>query len=184
MKPTEKLSKEHEAILTLTGVLTRLADRLETGAPVDPNDIDRTLDFIHVFAQKSHRTKEEDYLFPALAKAGLDQDHGPIDMMLAEHAASRTSAEAMARAVPGLRTGDEHAAAAFAAAARRYGDVVAVHMAKEDRILYPLANSRLTADAQAALEKNFAEVEEAAVGGGLREEYCRLLNRLERTYLI
>jgi len=184
MKATEKLSKEHQAILTLIGILARLADRLEAGAPVDPNDIERTVDFIRVFAQKSHRTKEEDFLFPALERTVLDHDHGPIAMMLAEHAASRTSAEAMARAVPGIRTGDEHAAASFVVAARRYGDVLAVHMAKEDQILYPLANARLTAEDQAALEKSFAEVEESAVGGGRREEYRRLLNRLERTYVI
>jgi hemerythrin-like domain-containing protein len=183
MKPTEKLSKEHQSILTLTGILARLADRLETGAPVDPADIERTLEFIRVVAQRCHRAKEEDFLFPALEKAGLERG-GPIAMMLAEHAATRTSAEAMAESLPGVRSGDEPAVVAFAAAARRYRDVLAIHIAKEDRILYPLADSRLTPEDQAALERSFDEIEESVVGAGLEEEYRRLLNRLERTYVI
>jgi hemerythrin-like domain-containing protein len=183
MKPTEKLSQEHRSILVLTGILARLADRLETGVPVDPADIERTLDFIRVVAQRSHRAKEEDCLFPALERAGLEHS-GPIEMMLAEHAATRTSAEAMARSLPGVRNGDEPAVAAFAAAARRYRDVLALHIAKEDRILYPLANSRLTPEEQASLERGFAEIEKSAVGGGREEEFRHLLSRLERTYVI
>jgi len=184
MKPTEELSKEHEAILRMIGILAQVADRLETGAPVDPNDLDQAVDFIRVFADRCHHGKEEGHLFPALEKAGVPRAGGPIGVMLAEHTAGRVHVGTMARAIPGLRAGDEHAAAAFAGGARRYGDLLAQHIAKEDRVLFPMADARLGEAEQAALEKSFAEVEETVVGGGGHEEYCRLLERLAKAYPI
>lgn len=184
MKPTEELSKEHEAILRLIGVLTEIAGRLETGMPVDPDDLDQSLEFIRVFADKCHHAKEEGLLFPEMEKAGVPRDRGPLGVMLAEHELGRKHVEAMARAIPGIRTGDEHAAAAFAAAARGYGDVLVQHIAKEDRVLYPMADARLTEDQQAALEKGFAEIEETLIGGGRHGEFHRLLDRLEKAYPI
>jgi hemerythrin-like domain-containing protein len=184
MKPTEELSKEHEAILSMIGILARIADRLQTGAPVDADDLDGAVGFLRVFADKCHHAKEEGLLFPAMEIAGIPRERGPIGVMLAEHLEGRRQVEAMAKAVPGIRRGDEHAAAAFAAAARSYGDILAQHIAKEDRVLYPMADARLTGAQQAELEKGFAEVEKAIVGGGRHEEYERLLKRLEKSYPI
>jgi hemerythrin-like domain-containing protein len=182
MIPTEELTKEHESILKMIGILLRIADRLETGEPVEPDDADQAVEFIRVFADKCHHGKEEGQLFPELEKAGLPHDRGPVAVMLAEHDEGRRYVEAMSRAVPGLRTGDEHAAAAFVAAARGYGDVLVQHIAKEDRVLFPMAAARLTEEQQKRLETAFKAVEETVVGGGGHEEYCRLLERLEKTY--
>jgi hemerythrin-like domain-containing protein len=182
MKPTEELSREHEAILRMIAVLADMAGHLETGTPVDPDDLERSLEFIRVFADKCHHAKEEDLLFPAMEKAGIPRERGPIGVMLAEHERGRKHVQAMAKAIPGIRSGDQHAAAAFAAAARAYGDLLSLHIAKEDRVLYPLADSRLTDDQQAALEKGFVEVEETVVGHGVHEEFHRLLDRLEKAY--
>ena len=184
MKPTEELSKEHEAILRMIGILAQVADRLETGAPVEPNDLDQAVEFIRVFADQCHHGKEEGHLVPALEKAGLARAGGPIGVMLAEHTAGRVHVGTMARAIPGLRAGDEHAAAAFATGARRYGDLLTQHIAKEDRVLFPMADARLSPEEQEALAKSFAAVEETVVGGGRHEEYCRLLERLAKAYPI
>lgn len=184
MKPTEELSKEHQAILAMIGILARIADRLQEGMPVEPDDLDQAVQFLRVFADKCHHAKEEGLLFPAMEIAGIPRDRGPIGVMLAEHAEGRKYVEAMAKSIAGLRRGDEHAAAAFAAAARGYGDVLAQHIAKEDRVLYPMADARLTGAQQDELEKGFAEVEETIIGGGRHEEYERLLERLEKAYPI
>jgi len=184
MTPTEELSKEHEAILRMIGILLKMAGRLETGEPVEPDDADQAVEFIRVFGDKCHHGKEEGHLFPELEKAGLPRDRGPVAVMLAEHEEGRRFVEAMTRAVPGLRTGDQHAAAAFAAAARGYGDVLVQHIAKEDRVLFPMAAARLTVEQQKRLEEAFETVEETVVGGGRHEEFCRLLERLEKTYRI
>jgi len=183
MKPTDELSHEHQAILTMIRVLGRMADRLEAGTPVDPGDLDRAVEFIRVFADKCHHAKEEGHLFPEMEKAGIPRERGPIGVMLAEHVQGRAHVAAMAGAVPGIRKGEREAAKAFAAGARGYGELLTQHIMKEDHILYPMADARLSPEQQSSLEACFADIEKNIVGEGKHEEFHRLLERLEGTYL-
>ncbi len=182
MKPTAELSHEHQAILRMIGTLGRIADRLDAGAAVDPDDLDRSVEFIRGFADKCHHAKEEDHLFPEMEKAGIPREGGPIGVMLAEHVRGREFTAAMAAAIPGTRAGDRRAAGAFVAEARGYGELLTQHIFKEDHILYPMADARLTPEQQASLEASFLEVERTVAGEGRHEEFHRLLERLEKTY--
>jgi hemerythrin-like domain-containing protein len=183
MQPTKELSQEHQAILLMIRVLGKMADRLEAGTPVDPEDLERAVDFIRVFADKCHHAKEEGHLFPEMERAGIPRDRGPIGVMLAEHVEGRKHVAAMAGAIRGVRKGDRKAAEAFAAGARGYGDLLTQHIFKEDRILYPMADARLSPEQQESLEICFADVEKNIVGEGQHEEFHRLLDRLEKAYL-
>ncbi len=182
MKPTEELSHEHEAILTMIRILGTMADRLDAGTPVDPDDLEQSVQFIRVFADKCHHAKEEGHLFPEMVKAGIPRDRGPIGVMLSEHEEGRRHVAAMAQALPGIRTGDRRAAAAFASGARGYGDLLGQHIFKEDHILYPMADARLSPDQQNSLEACFSEVEKTMAGEERHEEFHRLLDRLEKAY--
>jgi hemerythrin-like domain-containing protein len=184
MKPTEELSHEHEAILTMIEILGKLADALDAGAAVPPADLEEAVAFIRVFADKCHHGKEEGHLFPEMERAGIPRSRGPLGVMLAEHEEGRKHVAAMAGAIPGIRKGDRKSAAAFASAARGYGELLTQHIFKEDNILYPMADARLSPDQQASLEACFADVEKTIVGEGKHEEFHRLLERLEKTYLV
>ena len=183
MKPTTELSQEHQAILLMIRVLERMGDRLEAGQAVDPAHLEQAVDFIKVFADKCHHGKEEDLLFPAMEKAGIPRQGGPIGVMLHEHVAGRGYVKAMAESIPGIKKGDKAAAGAFAENAKNYGALLTAHIGKEDHILYPMADARLTPAAQTELEACFADVEEKVVGHGKHEEYHRLLKELESIYL-
>ncbi len=182
MKPTEELSREHQAILTMIRILGKMADGLEAGAVVPPEDLEDSVQFIRVFADKCHHAKEEGHLFPEMVKAGIPRDRGPIGVMLAEHEEGRKHVAAMAGAIPGIRKGDRRAAAAFASGARGYGELLSQHIFKEDHILYPMADARLSPDQQSSLEACFADVEKNMAGEGKHEEFHRLLERLEKAY--
>jgi hemerythrin-like domain-containing protein len=183
MKPTEELSQEHQAILEMIRILGLMADRLDAGTPVDPDDLERSVEFIRVFADRCHHGKEEGHLFPEMEKAGIARDHGPIGVMLTEHTSGRRLVGDMAGAVPGIRqTGDPQAAEAFAMAARGYGVLLTQHINKEDHILFPMADARLSPDQQRRLEAAFAEVERTVIGEGRHEEFHRLLGRLGKAY--
>lgn len=183
MKATDELSHEHQAILLMISILGKMADRLEAGTPVDPGDLEQAVDFIRVFADKCHHAKEEGHLFPEMEKAGIPRDRGPIGVMLSEHVEGRKHVAAMAGAIPGIRKGDRKAVGAFAAGARGYGELLTQHIFKEDRILYPMADARLSPDQQESLEACFADVEQNIVGEGKHEDYHRLLESLEARYL-
>jgi hemerythrin-like domain-containing protein len=182
MKPTAELSHEHLAIKRMIGVLGKIADRLEAGGAVPPDDPARCVEFLRVFADKCHHAKEEDHLFPEMEKVGVAREGGPIGVMLAEHVEGRKHVAAMAGTLPGLRMGEGSAARAFAEAARRYGALLTQHIMKEDHVLYPMADARFSAEQQRELETRFADIEKIIVGEGKHEEYHRLLERLEMAY--
>lgn len=183
MKPTAELSHEHQAILLMIRILGKIADRLDAGSPVDPDDLEDAVEFIRVFADKCHHAKEEGYLFPEMEKAGIPRDGGPIGVMLAEHVEGRKHVAAMAGAIPGIRKGERGAAGVFASGARGYGALLTQHIFKEDRVLYPMADARLSPAQQSSLAACFADVEMNIVGEGQHDKFHRLLERLEGTYL-
>lgn len=183
MKPTAELSQEHQAILLMIRVLEKMADRLEAGRAVDPDDPEKSVQFLRGFADKCHHAKEEDLLFPAMEKAGIPRTGGPLGVMLREHVEGRALVKAMADSIPGIRKGDKAAARRFAESARGYGALLSQHIYKEDNILYPMADARLSAAAQDELATCFADVEKNIVGAGKHEKFHELLHRLEGDYL-
>ncbi|HYA48986.1 MAG TPA: hemerythrin domain-containing protein [Burkholderiales bacterium] len=183
MKPTAELSQEHQAILRMIWILERMSQKLESGEKVDVGHLEKAVDFIKGFADTCHHAKEEDLLFPAMEKAGIPRTGGPLGVMLNEHVAGRGFVKGMTDAIAGLKKGDKAAGRDFAENAAKYGALLSQHIFKEDRILYPMADARLTPDQQKELEACFADVEEKVVGHGKHEEYHRLLKELESVYL-
>jgi hemerythrin-like domain-containing protein len=182
MKPTETLKNEHRAILLMLKVAESVSFKLEGGEDVPADDLARIVDFIRGFADKCHHAKEEDLLFPAMEKAGVPRQGGPIGVMLIEHTEGREYVGKMSEAAGKYAAGDKKAGLQFAENARGYAALLSQHIHKEDNILYPIADARLSPQSQAGLEKDFERVEEEVVGAGKHEEYHRLLEQLEKAY--
>jgi len=183
MKPTTVLSQEHQSILLMISILGNMADRLEADEKVEVVHLEEAVDFVKGFADKCHHAKEEDLLFPAMEKAGIPRTDGPLGVMLREHTEGRALVKAMTDSIPGIRKGAKAAARLFAESARGYGALLSQHIYKEDNILYPMADARLSAAAQDELTACFADVEKNVVGEGRHEEFHALLHRLEELYL-
>ncbi|MGC8874196.1 MAG: hemerythrin domain-containing protein [Chloroflexia bacterium] len=182
MRPTEELMTEHRAIERMLRILGRIAGHLEAGRATDPADLEAIVQFIRVFADRCHHGKEEDLLFRAMEAAGVPRQGGPIGVMLAEHTLGREYVQGMADAIGPYAAGDTGAGARFAENARGYIALLSQHIAKEDQILYPLADRVLSEDTQAELSRGFARVEAERVGPGRHEAFHALLDRLEAAY--
>jgi len=182
MKAIRELKDEHGGVKVMLAILGKVCDRLEAGQRVDPKHLEEILEFLKVFVDKCHHAKEEDHLFPALEKAGIPKEGGPIGMMLHEHQAGRDFIRGMAQAAAALAGGDAGAAKRFAANARSYSDLLLQHIEKEDNVLYPMAEARLPANADEALTAAFGKVEEERVGHGRHEEFHRMMDRLKAVY--
>lgn len=61
--------------------------------------------------------------------------------------------------------------------------MLAEHIDKEDKILYPLADEVLTPAKQQELVTAFEKLEIDQIGVGKHEEFHKLLERLEEVYL-
>ncbi len=183
MKPTEELVEEHRAIKLMLAVLDNVADRLDSGESVDPDRLEDIVEFIRVFADSCHHAKEEGLLFKEMEAAGMPLEGGPIAVMLQEHDMGRTFANRLAEAVERYKQGDAAAAADIVENARNYVGLLGLHIDKEDQILYPMADERLSEEAQLRLEDGFELIELEKIGPGRHDEFHTLLRELRDTYL-
>ena len=148
--PTDVLRDEHRVILAALTTLDAAAGRLAAGRALPEGWWERIIAWLRAFADKNHHAKEESSLFPALVKAGVPAEGGPVGVMLDEHVQGRALILTMATAPT---------PAARARAAQDYVRLLRDHIAKEDGILWPLAESVLDERAQQAVAREFETVE-------------------------
>jgi hemerythrin-like domain-containing protein len=183
MKPTEILKEEHQLILSMLQVIDTVCAKLESGEKVKPEHCADMIDFIRNFADKCHHAKEEKLLFPAMEKAGIGRENGPIGVMLAEHTAGRHFAKGMDEALAEMKTGDSVATSKFVQDATSYINLLDGHIIKENNVLFMMADERLSAKQQEELLKGFDRVEREEIGAGVHEKYHEVLHRLQGIYV-
>ncbi|MFQ5830123.1 MAG: hemerythrin domain-containing protein [Candidatus Methylomirabilia bacterium] len=94
--PTAILREERETILRALALLERLGENLEAGKPVDREALGWLMQFFRTFADRRHRGKEEQHLFPALERRGVPREGEPLGVMREEHEEGRALVRAMA----------------------------------------------------------------------------------------
>jgi hemerythrin-like domain-containing protein len=182
MKPVEMLSAEHRVIEIMLGCMERMAERVESGGGFHPEHARQAVDFIRNFADKCHHGKEEDRLFPAMVSKGVPNESGPIGVMLLEHEQGRSYVAAMAKGLELFDAGEEGGRDSFLFAAGQYVELLRAHIAKEDQILFPLANRIMNDADHAILMNQFDLVEREHMGAGTHEKYLKIAEELGKEY--
>lgn len=139
----------------MLGVLDAMAARLERGLPVPMQMLVDVLDFFESFTDR-HHDKEEEILFPLLAKHGIGPDQTVVSVLLSQHEAGRIYGQRMRSELKRLQQGDPAAAAALAADARGYIELIREHIRIEDEYFYKLAGDVLTETEHAAILEQFS----------------------------
>lgn len=183
MRPTEELKKEHQDIKLMLKIMEEVSRRLESGEKISFAHLDNIMEFIQVFADACHHGKEEGLLFPAMEEAGVPVEKGPLGVMLYEHNEGRDFIEAIKEALARYRRGEREAGKDIARNAKGYADLLRKHIDKEDNILYPMADERLSRATQEELEKQFERLERDLIGPRRHKEFHALLRRLKDDYL-
>ncbi len=175
---TQVLMDEHRGIERMLAAMEAKLPRLEAGDGSVVPLFEQGVDFLRNFADHCHHHKEELLLFPKLAERGVPNQGGPIGVMLGEHETGRAEIRAMDAAIGRYRAGENGALADLAGAARRYIALLRQHIAKEDQVLFQMADQVLSADDQAQLAAGFDRVEQDVMGPGTHERYHRMLDSL------
>jgi hemerythrin-like domain-containing protein len=178
MTPTETLRHEHQIILRVLDAARREADSIRRTGQVRPEALEKIVDFVRNFADRCHHAKEEDLLFAKLRERGMPAQAGPIAVMLHEHDEGRRRIAAVVEALPEARQGAASAIEAVRTNLLAYADLLEAHIAKEDNVLYPMADRLLTAADQQALADAFEQVEANEIGPGVHEKYHKLADEL------
>jgi hemerythrin-like domain-containing protein len=178
---TQALVNEHRLILRMITLLERNAARTAGGSYSNWQFYIDGIDFIRSYADRFHHAKEEDILFEALVRNGMPRENSPIAAMLMEHDQGRAFVKGMEAAALEAIAGQTGRKQIIADNALAYAALLREHIAKEDEILYPLAERVIPdtmrdeivagyAAAEARTETDFSARYEAAVAGYEQEK--------------
>jgi hemerythrin-like domain-containing protein len=170
MKSTQLLKADHEIILEALHILSAIDTEIKEGSIVNTDDIHSLLTFLREFADGCHHVKEEAIFFPALMRAGLPPDQGPLRVMNYEHERGRALTAAMQDAINRERMDD------FLMYSSRYVQLLSEHIEKEHCVLFEKADQILSDDEDEKVAAAFEHFEATIVGA---QTHYRLQHTIE-----
>ncbi|MBV13739.1 MAG: hemerythrin domain-containing protein [Acidimicrobiales bacterium] len=176
--PTALLREEHQLILAVAAVLDRVLAVEVPGGPPGIDTVDRCVTFFRLFADACHHAKEENILFPALEACGMSPDSGPVGVMLGEHEQGRALVRSMGELVGQARDGDRDAEPALRTAASGFVELITSHIAKEDGILFDMADQLIQGPACDALCAAYAELADERYEGHSKQDLVDLAGEI------
>lgn len=153
---TDMLRDDHRVILRALDLLETAADRLAAGDALPDGWWGALIGWLRGFADRTHHAKEEQILFPAMLEAGLPSEGGPIAVMLEEHDHGRFLVGEMENGTPLTQV----------ARGRDYIRELREHIAKENGVLFPMAEVVLAPEAQRAVAEKFERLAASPEGHG------------------
>lgn len=176
---TTSLRKDHDLIEKVIKSMDTTVQLLENGKSIPESILLPVIDFSKNFTDVCHHSKEENSFFPALGKAGMPTNMGPIAVMLMEHEKSRTIATNMEESTKTyLSTGD---ATKLISDMKEYVEHITEHLWKENNRLFMMAEARLQYVAkQVDTELNAIEEKKLKETGKTRADYEKLAEDLEK----
>ena len=88
----------------------------------------------------------------------------------------------MSDALAGCREGDEPAHRQFVENARNYVRLLSQHILKENNVLFPMADQRLSDEQQQNITREFERLEHHDLGHGQHEKFLSTLEELNKEY--
>ena len=138
---TTSLRRDHDLIEKVIKSMEATVQLLTDGKQIPESILLPVIDFTKNFTDVCHHSKEEKSLFPALEKAGLPSNMGPVAMMLMDHERSReigTQMEESAKEY--LSSGDS---TKLISDMQLYVEHITEHLWKENNKLFMMAEARL-----------------------------------------
>lgn len=177
---TQNLESDHVQILRLIEVMEQIT-KLE-----HPNTehLDLIVKIIREFADGIHHAKEEELLFPLMVQKGFSNQTGPVAVMLHDHVDGRNLVKEMAENISLFKQGDSAALKTLYSYMLVYADLLKNHIAKENTVLFRMADNIFTNTEQELLLHDFAKVEGKIENGLGKVDYLNMIDHLAKSYYI
>lgn len=179
MKATDILMEEHSVIEGVIGTLETAVEKVNAGETVRPGFFLDAAQFITGFADGCHHVKEENVLFRAMIDNGFPEQGSPVGAMLMEHDQGRFFTRNLRAAAERWQAGDEAARQEVVQNALGYAALLRQHIAKENGILFPLAEKVIPLEEHDAVNAGFDHIEHVETGEGIHEKYLGLANSMQ-----
>jgi hemerythrin-like domain-containing protein len=149
---------EHRLIEKMIALIKEKNERAGETGKIDPHFVDAALDFIGIYADRTHHGKEEDILFRELDKKELsDADRKVMDELVEEHAFGRKITAELAGANGRYRAGDETALAEIGERLNILVEFYPRHIQKEDEVFFPALRNYLSEEEEQRMLEEFWE---------------------------
>lgn len=177
MEAIEKLMAEHRVILGVIDALFAFAEEAQSASD-GRAELARFVQFIRGYADELHHGKEENVLFVAMVDAGFSRETGPVAVMLAEHDVGREHVGVLRGLADSVVPWGAEDREILKGAAHAWGELLRLHIQKEDRILYPLAEARLPEPLKTSVDEACEALDAKAGRDGVRGRLEQLATEL------
>ena len=156
MQARAPLMIEHRLIERMISLIRDALVQIESTHKVDPVFVDTAVDFIRMYADRTHHGKEEDILFRDLSKRPLsDEDHRLMKELIEEHIIGREIVKALVEANARYRNGEESALTTIAGKLQTLVEFYPKHIEKEDKVFFPAYRVYFTDEEDQAMLMEF-----------------------------
>jgi len=176
MQARGPLMIEHRLIERMLSVIKDALLQIEITHKTDPVFVDIAVDFIRIYADRTHHGKEEDILFRELRKRSLSaEDKLVMEELIEEHIFGRQTTKALIEANTRYRNGDESALADIATRLQTLVEFYPKHIEKEDKIFFPASRTYFTDHEDQAILAEFWEFDRKMI----HEKYKSVVEGME-----
>ena len=175
---TKNLEQDHESILKLIDVM----EAMTTHTDPDIADYEEVVDLIRNFADGLHHAKEETLFFPLMAERGFSMKQGPIAMMLSEHEQGRNYVKRISENIRLLKERDLSALNMIYRNMLGYCELLRNHIAKENNVLFRMADNALSEEDQQTLLTQFGQVENHGSSNHQKHDFIARIEKLTQIY--
>ena len=166
---------EHRLIERMITLVQKKLNQIESTNQVNPLFIDTVVDFIRIYADRTHHGKEEDILFKKLSNKQMsDQNRRIMDELLDEHLLGRKTTKELIEANAQYRAGEKTALAVIVSKLKRLVDFYPKHIEKEDKVFFPAYMQYLSDEEDQLMLKEFYEFDREMI----HEKYKIVLKNL------
>jgi hemerythrin-like domain-containing protein len=177
---TKNLEEDHIYVLKLTDVMKAITH----SENADIKHIEDIVDIIKNFADGLHHSKEENLFFPALEKKGFSAQQGPVAVMLNEHILGRNFVKGIADNLEKFKNGDKDSSERIYQNMRGYAELLVNHIAKENNVLFRMADKVFSKEEQDNFLTDFDKIEKNRPEGSRVNDYVNRINTLALYYHI
>jgi hemerythrin-like domain-containing protein len=167
---------EHRLIERMISIIQDALARVEKTRKIDPLFVDKAVDFIRIYADRTHHGKEEEIMFRDLNDKGLsDEDRWVMNELIEEHVFGRNNTKALVEANARYRNGDSSALKDIINCLRTLVDFYPKHIEKEDKVFFPASRTYFSDAEDQAMLAEFWEFDRKMI----HEKYRSVVNDLE-----
>jgi len=176
---TQNLENDHVYILKLIDVMEKVSLEAEPEASL----FETIVHIIRNFADGLHHAKEEKLLFPLMAQKGFSNEQGPIAVMLSDHDEGRAYVKGMSDHIESYRQGNKLALQQIISNMKGYCTLLRDHIAKENNVLFRMADNAISSDEQKMLLSQFTCIDKGQSGNESSIEFISRIETLTKKFL-